>query len=228
MSITTESTATTTYEGFSVGDRVVVLTAEFNDTATPGDEGTVERINALYLEVRFEDGLIFPFRADEIGLVPVVEAPEAPEVPSFANGQRVFVPADITTRDGGPVYYDDLPAEGIVVDDPLGLDDTDGNVVVEVDGLIQYVDPALLTLVVDVEDEVEEVEDTELVGATVEDLVALASLPNGTVIVAENTGAIAHRIAGDWVTVEGTDVTGLVTLGVILGAVVTVAYLPSN
>jgi hypothetical protein len=57
----------TELDGFSIGDSVVVVTGSFLDIATPGTAGVVKQvIRNEMLNVTLPDGLVFPFRPDEL------------------------------------------------------------------------------------------------------------------------------------------------------------------
>jgi hypothetical protein len=127
------------YEGFRIGDRVLVTTDQFKDP-----EGTGGVVNAFegdadlrYVRVRYDeevDGLdTFPYLPGEL------------ERRTFRVGDRVKVSVDAETSDGGPVYF----GEEVVGTVTTGVNG-EGDIHVRTDyGLGQLVDPRYASLLVE-------------------------------------------------------------------------------
>jgi hypothetical protein len=62
----------TSLGSLKVGDPVVVLTNQFPSVGVQGDTGVVRRFDAWYVHCEV-NGVVFPFREDEVALLSVVE-----------------------------------------------------------------------------------------------------------------------------------------------------------
>jgi hypothetical protein len=67
-------------DGFRAGDPVVVVSNTFSDIAPIGTTGVVRRITFGFLDIALPNGLIFPFRSDEVAPLGVAEAVTAEDV----------------------------------------------------------------------------------------------------------------------------------------------------